>query len=177
MIYVATQKNLWELVPSEKKKMRQVVMDLYTNDRTAFERMENEVISVFHTRPDEDEVSDYIVNNFTYLCYVADSKVIPDEYYSFFLDESNVRKLVGKTVVWYAPAYEANGHYGGMATIKGIDKSSSRPLIVENEYGDDLGQAFVGDMGFDGDGTPSPYAPKPFCYSDGDRFVSIHEVD
>lgn len=182
MIYVATQKNLWELIPSEQKEMREVVIDLYANDRTAFERIENEVIDTFHFKPDEDEVSEYIVSNFKHLCTIADSRRIPDKYTGcdgdFFLDEKNIMDLLGKTIKWSAPAYPANEAYGGETIIESVDLTKWPSIKAKNIIGDNLEWAFVSTAGFDEKGNLSMNAgtPRAFCYSDEDRFVYIKEV-
>lgn len=83
MINVCVQKNLWDLIPSKNRRMRRIVRQLYDLDRVAFERFENEVIDAFHYGPDEDEVSEYIVDNFKHLCSIASPRpslhIIPDD--------------------------------------------------------------------------------------------------
>lgn len=182
MICVSTLKNLWELIPSKQKEMRKVVINLYTNDHTAFERMENKVIDAFHFKPDEDEVSEYIVSNFERLCSTVDSKYIPDKYIkcddSFFLDEKNVMDLLGKTIKWSAPAYLANGTYGGEAIIESVNLTKWPSIKAKNLTGDNLEWAFVSTVGFDKAGNLSRNVdvPRAFCYSDNDRFVYIKAV-
>lgn len=91
MMYVCVDKNLWDLIPSKNRKMRRIVRLMYDLDRTAFDRFEFEVQDAFHCRPDADEVSEYIVNNFKHLCTIANPRpslhIVPDEFIEEETDE------------------------------------------------------------------------------------------
>lgn len=87
----------------------------------------------------------------------------------------NLESLVGKTIAWRAPIYDANiGFYcygwdGGICTIKSVDLSKSRPIVAEGSDNEEecfLNYAFQ-----------SEYEDGYIAYSDEDRYVHFIVLD
>lgn len=98
---------------------------------------------------------------------------------SFFLNEENVKNLVGKKFQWTAEGYNKN--YKGVAVITAVDMSAEHPLTVKTIEGDDLSFAYVEGFGLrakgDGSYVVDENEPKCFTYSDDYREVEILEVE
>jgi len=89
------------------------------------------------------------------------------------LSLTKLKKIVGKTIKWNAPAYHANsgffgkGLYGGITKITEIDSSLRRPILQEqkvDEKSDSIIFAFVD-------------ADSILNYSDSDRLVSFEIIE
>ncbi len=86
------------------------------------------------------------------------------------LHQSNIEKLIGKTIEWKAPAYKGNHPYSGKCVIKAVDYSKRNPLQVEVLEGDNLEYAFI-------DEYSTQSNDKSFSFSDSDRYVEFRKME
>lgn len=88
------------------------------------------------------------------------------------IDEFNCNPLVGRRIIWTAPAGAGNGFYGGVARIIGFDWTKERPIKCEVISGDDLNLAF-GQTTFEivDDEGRTVSECLSLAFSDEDRFV------
>ena len=75
-------------------------------------------------------------------------------------------ELVGKTIKWHAPGYQANGDYTGIDRIISVDTTKRRPFTTEVIEGDNLSFAFA-----------DKYTGGMVAYSDSDRLVTYEILD
>jgi len=82
-----------------------------------------------------------------------------------YLTKENVSSLIGKTIKFYSPQYEANFSIEGVAKLEEVDLEKHHPLSVLaiSGEGDLLKYAFI----YDG----------YFALGDSDRFISFEIVE
>jgi hypothetical protein len=76
--------------------------------------------------------------------------------------------LVGKTISWSAPAYNANHPYRGIATITAVDMNKRNPISAETIEGDEIHYGFVD--------PKDPFTEGCVAYSDSDRHIMFELV-
>lgn len=77
------------------------------------------------------------------------------------------QELIGKTIIWNAPASKYNATYGGVAKIVSVDPDNRRPIKTETISGDYLDYAFVDEY------EKEDVEMGLLCYSDGGRHVTF----
>lgn len=98
------------------------------------------------------------------------------------LTEANVSNFINKKIVFTAEGYEMNRNYRGVAIIKSMDFSKSKPLECDCLEGDDLSYAFLDDHGLYTEDNGESYrafkteTERCLSYTDGYREIFIKEL-
>lgn len=76
---IIVDKNLEDIIPSNRRKLRKVLKDLRENDPDIYHCIEDDIRNNFSCCPDEDEASDYFLENYPHIFAQYNSEYIPDE--------------------------------------------------------------------------------------------------
>lgn len=76
---VIVDKNLDEIIPSKYRKLRRVLKDLRMYDPDVYRCIEDDIWNEYNGTPDEDEASEYFIENYPHIFAQYSSNYIPAE--------------------------------------------------------------------------------------------------
>lgn len=77
---VLVDKSLDEIIPAKYRKLRKVFKNLRLFDNDVYRCFENEVYNAFSNNPEEDEVADYVLEEYKHIFSMFSSRYIPPEF-------------------------------------------------------------------------------------------------